>query len=340
MANLGQNRRSTTQSVSLYNLYKNRSYTCSVDMMGDALIQPMMYFNIRNIPMFSGPYMITKVTHNISENGFETQFDGTRQPFYSLPRIDNFIQTLNVQILSTIQSKIQERETKLREGSDNIQFQRNNVLANIQSQETLTKNQDCQTNINPRYFQYTAIDNPTQTSQTTKELFDTIFDVLKSKNVGPTTGATFQQYAVILFTFIYVDTGNSSKIIGYENNYSTINLKEFYGPSFTTYINTKFYCVKRGNDNNLPVASFTSFRSFVEFAFNRVLNILGSVISDAQSGLTVIKSLSKQYVLNYPINQPPNVYDSLVETNEIKLIEQEFQKAYDTYKTVQTFTIN
>jgi hypothetical protein len=340
MANLDKNRRSTTQSVSLYNLYKNRSYTCSVDMMGDALIQPMMYFNIRNIPMFSGPYMITKVSHSVSENGFETQFEGTRQPFYSLPRIDNFVQTLNVKILSTIQSKIQERETKLREGSDNVQFQRNNVLANIQSQETLTKNQDCQTNINPKYFQYTAIDNPIQTSQTTKELFNTIVEVLKINNVGNITDTKFQIYANILFTFIYVDTGNSSKITGYENNYSTINLKEFYGPSFTNYINKKFYCVKRGNDNNLPVASFTSFQSFVEFAFNRIVNILGSVESDIKSGLSTEQTYAKQYVLNYPINQPTNVYTSLVETNEIKLIEAEFVKAINVFKSVQTFTTN
>jgi hypothetical protein len=340
MSNLGKNRRSTTQSVSLYNLYKNRSYACSVDMMGDALIQPMMYFNIRNIPMFSGPYMITKVTHSVSENGFETQFEGTRQPFYSLPRIDNFVQTLNVKILSTIESKIQERETKLREGSDNIQFQRDNVIANIQSQETLTKNQDCQTNVNPNYFQYTSIDNPTQTSQTTKELFNTIVDVLKSNNVGDITGTTFQAYTIILFTFIYVDTGNSSKITGYENNYSTINLKELYGPSFFTYINKKFYCVKRGNDNNLPVASFTSFRSFVEFAFNRIANILGSIESDIKLGLSTEQTYAKQYVLNYPINQPPNVYTSLVETNEIKLIESEFVKAINVFKSIQTFTTN
>ena len=309
-------------------------------MMGDALIQPMMYFNIRNIPMFSGPYMITKVTHSVSENGFETQFEGTRQPFYSLPRIDNFVQTLNVKILSTIESKIQERETKLREGSDNIQFQRDNVIANIQSQETLTKNQDCQTNVNPNYFQYTSIDNPTQTSQTTKELFNTIVDVLKSNNVGDITGTTFQAYTIILFTFIYVDTGNSSKITGYENNYSTINLKELYGPSFFTYINKKFYCVKRGNDNNLPVASFTSFRSFVEFAFNRIANILGSIESDIKLGLSTEQTYAKQYVLNYPINQPPNVYTSLVETNEIKLIESEFVKAINVFKSIQTFTTN
>jgi hypothetical protein len=339
MANLGQNRRSTTQSVSLYNLYKNRSYSCSVDMMGNALIQPMMYFNIRNIPMFSGPYMITKVSHSVNEGGFETHFEGTRQPFYSLPRIDNFIQTLNVKILSTIDSKIQEREKKLRESSTNIIAQKDNVLANLQAQETLTKSQDCQTNLNPRYSQYTAIDVPTATSKTTKELFDTIVKVLTNLNVGPTTGTTFQTYTALLFEFIYVDTGNSSKITGYENNYSTINLKEVYGPSFTNYVNNKFYCVKRGTDNNLPVASFRSFESFIEFAFFRIKDILSNLESDLKSGLTVLQSITKQYILNYPVGQPPNVYDTMIEQDK-KIIEQEFTKAIQVFDTVQTFKIN
>ena len=92
MANQSKNRGVATQSVSLYNLYRNRSYTCSIDMMGNALMQPMMYFNLRNVPMFSGPYMITKVSHTIGEGDFKTSITGTRQPFYSLPKIDNFIQ--------------------------------------------------------------------------------------------------------------------------------------------------------------------------------------------------------------------------------------------------------
>jgi hypothetical protein len=339
MANLGQNRRSTTQSVSLYNLYKNRSYTCSVDMMGDALIQPMMYFNIRNIPMFSGPYMITKVSHSVSENGFETQFEGTRQPFYSLPKIDNFLQTLNIKILSTIDSKIQEREKKLRESSTNIIAQKSNVLANLQAQETLTKSQDCQTNLNPRYSEYTPIEIPEATSKTTKEFFDTIVKVLTNLNVGSITGQTFQTYTELIFGFIYVDTGNSSKITGYENNYSTINLKEVYGPSFTNYANNKFYCVKRGTDNNLPVASFRSFESFIEFAFFRIKDILPNLTSDVKSGLTALQATAKQYILNYPVNQPPNVYDEMIEQDR-KIVETEFAKASQVYQSVQTFKIN
>lgn len=289
--------------------------------------------------MFSGPYMITKVSHSINETGFETHFEGTRQPFYSLPRIDNFIQTLNVKILSTIDSKIQEREQKLRESSANIIAQKDNVLANLQAQETLTKSQDCQTNLNPRYSQYTPTDTPTSTSKTTKELFDTIVSVLTKLNVGPTTGQTFQLYTSIIFTYVYMDTGNSSKITGFENNYSTINLKEAYGPSFSNFVNSKFYCVKRGTESNLPVASFRSFESFIEFAFLRIKNITSNIESDIKSGLTEIQSLAKQYILSYPIQQPANVYDTMIEQDK-KIVEQEVSKALQTFRSIQTFTIN
>ena len=168
MANSQINRRTTTQSVSLYNIYKNRSYKCNVEMFGCALIQPMMYFNLRNVPMFSGPYMITSIQHDISQGEFNTTFDGTRQSIFALPKIDNFLQSLNVKILSTIQEKYEQREKQNKNKSENIKSQQENILANIKSQETLTKNQDCQENINPRYFNYTPIDTPQQTSLTTK----------------------------------------------------------------------------------------------------------------------------------------------------------------------------
>jgi hypothetical protein len=120
MANQSRNRGTATQSVSLYNLYKNRSYTCSVDMLGNALIQPMMYFNLRNVPMFSGPYMITKVSHSIGEGDFKTSFTGTRQPFYSLPKIDNFIQSLSVNLISRIKEEVQKQETEKKNFSGNV----------------------------------------------------------------------------------------------------------------------------------------------------------------------------------------------------------------------------
>lgn len=62
----------------LYNIYSIRSYKVEVEMMGDAMIQPMMYFQLDNIPMFRGAYLITKVKHNIKPNYMSTSFTGTR----------------------------------------------------------------------------------------------------------------------------------------------------------------------------------------------------------------------------------------------------------------------
>jgi hypothetical protein len=38
----------------IYSIYSNRSYNCTVEMLGCANIMPMMYFQLNNIPMFKG----------------------------------------------------------------------------------------------------------------------------------------------------------------------------------------------------------------------------------------------------------------------------------------------
>lgn len=62
----------------IYSIYANRSYNCKVEMMGCANIMPMMYFQLNNIPMFRGAYMITNVDHHIGPGVFTTSFTGVR----------------------------------------------------------------------------------------------------------------------------------------------------------------------------------------------------------------------------------------------------------------------
>lgn len=69
----------------LYNVYSNYSYSCNVTMMGDAQITPLMYFQLNNIAMWKGAYMITNVHHEISVEGMETVFTGVRQARPALP---------------------------------------------------------------------------------------------------------------------------------------------------------------------------------------------------------------------------------------------------------------
>ena len=72
----------------LFPVYANRSYECTVEMMGCANIRPLMYFQLNNIPMFRGAYIITNVTHRITPNDFSTTFTGTRVSKYNIPIFD------------------------------------------------------------------------------------------------------------------------------------------------------------------------------------------------------------------------------------------------------------
>ena len=78
-------RETSIMGQDLYSVFANYSYTCSVTMMGDTQITPLMYFQLNNIPMWKGAYLITAVQHTISSRGMETVFTGTRQSRYSMP---------------------------------------------------------------------------------------------------------------------------------------------------------------------------------------------------------------------------------------------------------------
>jgi LAS superfamily LD-carboxypeptidase LdcB len=78
ISNNGFETKNTLGGQNIYNVYSVRSYKVEIEMMGDAMIQPMMYFQLNNIPMFHGAYMITHVKHSIKPNHMSTKFTGVR----------------------------------------------------------------------------------------------------------------------------------------------------------------------------------------------------------------------------------------------------------------------
>ena len=65
-------------------------------MMGCANIMPMMYFQLNNIPMFRGAYMITNVEHHIKAGDFKTVFRGVRINKNQLPYNQEALTTDNI----------------------------------------------------------------------------------------------------------------------------------------------------------------------------------------------------------------------------------------------------
>ena len=72
--------KNATQGQDMFDIYAGQSFTCTVEMMGCAWVQPMMYFVLLNVPMFRGSYQIYKVSHSITPGNMTTKFIGSRMP--------------------------------------------------------------------------------------------------------------------------------------------------------------------------------------------------------------------------------------------------------------------
>jgi len=91
----------TYVGTDLLRLFKTRSYTCKVDALGCMNIQPLMYFDLQNVPFFNGAYLITSVNHNISPNHMTTNFQGVRQSKFITPPTDKITAELNLDLNET-----------------------------------------------------------------------------------------------------------------------------------------------------------------------------------------------------------------------------------------------
>ena len=103
-------RESTIIGQDLFAVFSNYSYTCTVEMMGDAQITPLMYFQLLNIPMWKGAYFITSVEHRIDVEGMTTKFVGTRAARPRLPYTEP--ETTNMASDDAGQTPQSQEETK------------------------------------------------------------------------------------------------------------------------------------------------------------------------------------------------------------------------------------
>ena len=88
-------RESTLYGQDLYRVYSNYAYQCTVEMMGNIQIMPLMYFQLNNVSMWHGAYMIISVEHNIEPGNMTTKFTGVRVNTNSIPLVDAKIITRN-----------------------------------------------------------------------------------------------------------------------------------------------------------------------------------------------------------------------------------------------------
>ena len=264
MATLASGLGNATQNVGLYNLYNQRSYPCTVISLGNAMIQPTMYFNLRHVPMFNGPYMIQEVTHTITPGSFQTQFNGIRQAVFDYPQIDKYLQSINQNLLTKVEALIKNNTDKPVIPPTTNQGKSGQKPSDSKGKPD-TEN-SCENEVLPVYKQNQFVSTKfVQTSVTVEEMITSINDMLVKKN------ETDQNIRAIMYAICYVTTFKENKFIGYGNNYSaSVNLGVNFSPSlYTSFFEKTYMCVKNGQ-KTYPWANFSGLSKFVEFLYERL----------------------------------------------------------------------
>ena len=262
-------RQTSTQNNGLYNLYKNRSYNCTVVSLGNALLQPMMYFNLRNVPMFTGAYMITSVSHSIQSGNFQTTFTGVRQRMFDLPLIDVFLQSVNQNLLTKLEGLLKIKENDfLVTGTTNV-IKTTNVVQKANNQ--IAAANSCVSNLNKTYEERQIIFNSV---------------VGNSKKVAPNAFANELKrilpnneiLQLIIYAISYVRTfeGINSKagfFTSWGNNLGTVSLSTNWGSSIE-YMSRTYSCVNvvtsSSKGSSQPIAIFDSLEKYIQFMASRI----------------------------------------------------------------------
>ncbi len=96
----GDKRKPSFNGQNLWNVYQKRSYSAEVEMMGCAMIQPFMYFQLDDVPLFRGAYNIYKTSHSITPHNMVTKFKGMRVKRTKTPLISK--ETLFMNLLGSL----------------------------------------------------------------------------------------------------------------------------------------------------------------------------------------------------------------------------------------------
>jgi hypothetical protein len=292
MANSASGKQTATQNVSLFNLYKSRSYTCTVQSMGNAMIQPTMYFNLRHVPMFNGPYMILNVEHVIGPGRFETTFGGVRQSKFSLPEIEDFLQNIYKNYLSKIIEDLR-REIASEPLSTSVYVEN---LKTIQNSEQKEKTEaDCAPSnrdlVRGGGTRYILSDNNQDTKVTTLEP-STIVSEIKN-NISD------KRLQFIVFTIIYASSYKNGGYKAVGNNFVGYNLdktipgnKAAYG-SLENYFTNRYVCVKILGDR-VPLAVFENITNMVNFTRDFFIQIRLKKQKKLKQWLNYMLNIGKQ----------------------------------------------
>lgn len=305
MVNAAGGRKSFAQSTGLYNLYKNRSYECTVESLGNVMIQPTMYFNLRHVPMFNGPYMIQNVRHNIEAGSFRTTFKGVRMPYYSLPKINDQIASINQNILSDLILEVRRKKQE-QELSGNPSVNITSVGTSITTTGSYKpqSSSTCFTSLSPNYVNYVGTE-----AVAVQNNYKEVANILEGLTLsGPEYNGNlkFITRAMVFFT-MYLNGTKNDQFFGYNYNYGGVPAGGYlfsdikYGGSLNTFFDKTYICMDDGSGNIRPYMSFNNLNLFMDFIVSYYKNKSAEYLANWNNGESNYPNvMSAMYIKYWP----------------------------------------
>ena len=322
---MGDGMKVAQQTASLYNFYKNSSYNCTVSSMGNAMIQPTMYFNLRYVPMFYGPYLITSVNHDITTRDFSTTFEGVRATKYSLQLPDSLVSSVNVDLVQNYLSDVR------RLASTNSRLTESEVKRsdNIKNSTTSTNNK--KQGEDNKCIAQQKLDKPYEKNKKSTINSSTFKAAINKISLS-------EDVKKYIFGVGYVETGVGQNLTAFNNNF--FNLKNIKENDRWTVDFKKQTCVK-DNGFDIPYLAFDSLSDSVKF-MNDICSQYENIIQAFLTNPSINGDLAKSFTyiwyytlrftkLDKQINTSENIKDT-VETI-IATIDGEISKNSESKKT-------
>jgi hypothetical protein len=325
LANTYRGTKSSTQSTSLFNIYKTRSYKATVTSFGNVMIQPTMYFVLRNIPLFAGPYMITDVEHVISDGNFTTKMTGTRQKLYTPPIENALLNTIKSNYLSKLTSDLrQKRETEKTLDTNTISA-KNTVSTNITGNLQSAGSPICKP---AEAYESFTLTTPTEVNFADKNLYDLIYSKLSADT----------KYVYVVYTLFSVVNYRNGQFSCFNNNLSSTPISEkAYSQSSLSQFEPNFICLNGSDNQQQAFAVFKNPELCVDFNYDRYKNDFANV--DINSETNFVATFARAWIEKVPYNktkQTRNLFDDFKTSNPAQYDSFE-SKVRESYLRVKTY---
>lgn len=319
MANLANGTQTSTQNVSLYNLYKLRSYEASVTTFGNVMIQPSMYFILRNMPLFGGTYLITSVSHSVGNGTFDTTFTGTRMSVFTLPTVDQLLQTIKKELLQNLIQQSKASQNNINPLPNRTQSEISAIAIDNINKQANPSTANCRPS-------GTTFDDYVLTAITSSSL--TYFEVEDKINVY----INDIERRKLIYTLILLENDNGGGFTIYNNNLANIPATtDIIGGSNKQYILEKQFICLEINSVSQSYFTFETLEQSVKLLNARFGPLFKNEVTNFVDGTEYSIQFAKCYLKYFPYESGID-YDNFKTTNpnDLKKLEDNIKKYFDT----------